>query len=234
MYIYTKSPSVGSLVSFQLRYSIRAPGVWGSCAVYQLFLVPHSPGKRSQMLFLGFVRTTLRVRGGHRPECSYHQGYHWCFRSLQPSQLIFQPMVCFKLPMFLLCARLQDAGLGMKPSMHIRGVPCLDLCVLYLILWISTYTSRISVHRQAIVVDGMNLVLTFQDLFFFGIWLWPTSLCPLHEFHLPVGYQGNCSVPEHRLCCDPVVQSLQLWSSCLSSISSSYTCLVFNILMSLL
>ena len=53
-------------------------------------------------------------------------------------------------------------------------------------------------------------------LFFVGTWLWLTTFHSLHGCHLPGGPQGICSFAKHLLCCLLVVDSLLLWSSCLS------------------
>ena len=63
--------------------------------------------------------------------------------------------------LFPLCVLSQGAGLRVKPSMHGKELPCLDIC-LYVLIWPGYYTSRVSDDEQGIDVDGSDLVLTIQ------------------------------------------------------------------------
>ena len=60
--------------------------------------------------------------------------------------------------------QLYDAILGVKPSMHIEYLSCLDIRVIHLFLWPSYYTSGVSDQCRDIGVDGSGLFLTTSFL----------------------------------------------------------------------
>ena len=75
---------------------------------------------------------------------------NWFWRSLKLSLL------------FLQCVQPHSDGLGMKPSMQLEELFCLDISGFHLLLWWSYYTSRVSNDKQGVSVDGLDLVITIQ------------------------------------------------------------------------
>lgn len=59
----------------------------------------------------------------------------------------------------------QDAGLGMRPFIHCKKLPYLDISGLCLLLWLAYHTSGISDDWQGVHVDGLDLVLSVQPTF---------------------------------------------------------------------